>query len=119
MDQPKPASFDASRFFPLLLILFAGSGCSALIYEIVWYQLLQLAIGSTAVSLGVLLATFMGGLCIGSLALPRLQKQSETFWHPLRTYAAIEFAIAALGLIELVLVPLIGQIGRASCRERV
>ena len=48
MDQTKPASFDASRFFPVLLILFAGSGCSALIYEIVWYQLLQLAIGSTA-----------------------------------------------------------------------
>ena len=49
-----------------------GSGCSALIYEIVWYQLLQLVIGSTAVSLGVLLATFMGGLCLGSLAVPRL-----------------------------------------------
>ena len=52
-----------SRWFPLLLILFAGSGCSALIYEIVWYQLLQLVIGSSAVSLGVLLATIMGGLC--------------------------------------------------------
>ena len=59
---------DASRHLPLLLLLFAGSGCSALIYETVWYQLLQLAIGSTSVSLGFLLATFMGGLCIGSLA---------------------------------------------------
>ena len=99
----------AARFLPLVALLFAGSGASALIYEIVWYQLLQLAIGSTAVSLGVLLATFMGGLAIGSLMLPRLLKQSETFWHPLRTYAAIEFAIAALGLIELVLVPLVGR----------
>src|ERR1039458_7463568 len=41
------------RYLPLLLVLFACSGCSALIYEIVWYQLLQLVIGSTAVSLGV------------------------------------------------------------------
>ena len=56
-----------------MLLLFAASGCSALIYEIVWYQLLQLAIGSTAVSLGVLLATFMGGLCLGSIGLPRLR----------------------------------------------
>src|ERR1039458_5171835 len=48
------------RYLPLLLVLFACSGCSALIYEIVWYQLLQLVIGSSAVSLGVLLATFMG-----------------------------------------------------------
>ena len=59
---------DTSRFLPALLVLFAASGCSALIYEVVWYQLLQLAIGSTAVSLGILLATFMGGLCIGSMA---------------------------------------------------
>ena len=101
----------AEVLLPAVALLFAGSGCSALIYEIVWYQLLQLAIGSTAVSLGVLLATFMGGLCIGSLALPRLLKTSETFWHhPLRTYAGIEFAIAALGLIELVLIPIIGRV---------
>ena len=62
-----------TRFLPLLLVLFAGSGCSALIYEIVWYQMLQLALGSTAISLGVLLATFMGGLCLGSIGLPRLR----------------------------------------------
>ena len=60
MSQPtQTAPADATRYLPLLLILFAGSGCSALIYETVWYQLLQLAIGSTAVSLGFLLATFM------------------------------------------------------------
>ncbi len=55
------------RFLPLLLLLFVGSGCAALIYEIVWLQLLQLVIGSSAVSLGVLLGTFMGGMCLGSL----------------------------------------------------
>lgn len=59
------------RFLPLLLLLFVGSGCAALIYEIVWLQLIQLASGSSAVSLGVLLATFMGGMCLGSLLLPR------------------------------------------------
>ena len=67
------ARFDASRFLVVLLVLFAGSGCSALIYEIVWYQLLQLAIGSTTVSLGFLLATFMGGLCIGSIGFREAQ----------------------------------------------
>src|SRR5258705_9647856 len=100
----------AEVLLPLVALLFAGSGGSALIYEIVWYQLLQLAIGSTAVSLGVLLATFMGGLCIGSLALPQILKGTASFWrHPLRTYAAIELLIGVLGLIELVLIPLVGQ----------
>src|SRR5262245_46144526 len=51
------------RFLPVLLVLFVGSGCAALIYEVVWLQLMQLVIGSTAVSLGVLLGTFMGGMC--------------------------------------------------------
>jgi len=52
-----------------LLVLFVGSGCAALIYEVVWFQLLQLVVGSSAVSLGVLLGTYMGGMCLGSLLL--------------------------------------------------
>ena len=58
-------------YLPVLLVLSSAAG-AALIYEIVWLQLLQLVIGSTAVSLGVLLGTFMGGMCAGSLLLPRL-----------------------------------------------
>ncbi|MGA2145006.1 MAG: fused MFS/spermidine synthase [Bryobacteraceae bacterium] len=101
-----------SRFFPVLLVLFALSGCSALIYEIVWYQLLQLAIGSTAVSLGVLLATFMGGLCLGSLALPRYRRAAQM--HPLRVYAYIEFAIGACGILALVGMPLVDGVYAAA-----
>src|ERR1022692_2703416 len=88
------------RYLPLLLVLFACSGCSALIYEIVWYQLLQLVIGSTAVSLGVLLATFMGGLCLGSLLLPRLKLGGQ---HPLRVYGTLELGIGACGILVLFL----------------
>ena len=33
------------RYLPALLLLFVGSGCAALIYEVVWFQLLQLVIG--------------------------------------------------------------------------
>src|SRR6478735_7516050 len=57
---------------PMLVLLLAGSGCAALIYEIVWSQLLQLVIGSSGISLGLLLATYMGGLCLGSALLARL-----------------------------------------------
>src|SRR5689334_20259582 len=69
---------------PVLMLLFAASGCAALIYEIIWFQMLQLVIGSTAVSLAVLLGTFMGGMCLGSLALSRLVRSSV---HPLRVWA--------------------------------
>ncbi len=82
----------------MLFLLFVGSGCAALIYEVVWLQLLQLVIGSTAVSLGVLLGTFMGGMCLGSLLLPRIVSPR---WHPLRVYALLELGIGAIGLAVL------------------
>src|SRR5262245_52591724 len=88
---------DSARLLPVLALLFAGSGCAALIYEIVWYQLLEFVIGSTTVSLGVLLATFMGGLCAGSLALPRIAALRR--YHPLRVFAAIEAGIGVCGLL--------------------
>ncbi|MFC1781495.1 SAM-dependent methyltransferase [Planctomycetota bacterium] len=88
-------SSPAGRFLPLLLILFIGSGCSALIYEIVWFQLIQLVIGSSAVSLGVLLGTYMGGMCLGSILLPRLISLKR---HPLRVYALLELGIGAMAV---------------------
>jgi spermidine synthase len=105
---PPALAGEARRYLPLLLLLFAGSGCSALIYEIVWYQLLQLVIGSSAVSLGVLLATFMGGLCLGSLLLPRWKVAGKQ--HPMLIYAKIEFGIAACGILVLFLMPLVDSV---------
>ena len=95
------------RFLPVLLVLFVGSGCAALIYEVVWLQLLQLVIGSTAVSLGVLLGTFMGGMCLGSLLLPRLVSGRR---HPLRVYALLELGIGAIGLVVLFGMPSVEQV---------
>ena len=85
-------------FLPVLLLLFIGSGCAALIYEIVWLQMLQLVIGSTGVSLGVLLGTFMGGMCLGSLLLSRLVSRQR---HPLRVYAMLELGVGVIGLLVL------------------
>jgi spermidine synthase len=94
-----------NRFLPLLVLLFIGSGCAALIYEIVWFQLLSLIIGSSAVSMGVLLGTFMGGMCIGSLLLSKYISRAE---HPLRVYAWLEGAIAVFGLLVFWGMPIVG-----------
>jgi len=103
-----PADLDhaSPRVLPFLLLLFVGSGACALIYEVVWFQLLELVIGSSAISLGVLLATFMGGMCIGSLAFPRFASRSR---HPLQLYAMLELSIGVIGLIELFAIPLVGR----------
>ena len=88
-----------------MLLLFMGSGCAALIYEIVWYQSLELIVGSNAVSMGVVLGTFMGGMCAGSLLLPRYVTPDQ---HPLRVYAMLEAGIAICGLVILVVLPYAG-----------
>ena len=92
---------------PALFLLFVGSGCAALIYEIVWFQLLELVIGSSAVSIGVLLGTFMGGMCVGSLLLPRIVSPRQ---HPLRVYAALEAGIGVSGMLILLIMPSIGRL---------
>jgi spermidine synthase len=103
-----PDSMPSGRaHIPILLVLFVSSGCAALIYEIVWFQLLQLVVGSSAVSLGVLLGTYMGGMCLGSLLLPRYISART---HPLRVYAIIEGGIGICGLLVLQIVPVLDHL---------
>ncbi|MEA3246832.1 MAG: fused MFS/spermidine synthase, partial [Gemmatimonadota bacterium] len=90
-----------------MLLLFIGSGCAALIYEIVWFQVLQLVVGSSAISLAVLLGTFMGGMFAGSLLLTRYVSRAE---HPLRVYAKLESLIGVVGAVLIVVMPLVGRL---------
>src|SRR5262252_5994441 len=105
MKSPIPAPSD--RYLPLMLLLFIGSGCAALIYEIVWFQVLQLVVGVSAISLAVLLGTFMGGMFAGSLLLTRYVSPAE---HPLRVYAKLEGMIGVCGALLIVLMPLVGRL---------
>ena len=95
------------QWLPVLLVLFVGSGCAALIYEIVWFQMLELFVGSSSVSIGVLLGTFMGGMCLGSFLLPRYISPNH---HPLKVYAFLEIAIGVIGLLLIFVLPLVGHV---------
>ena len=105
----QPSSLAHSTPTPLtlfaVLCLFAASGCAALIYQVVWFEQLTLAIGSSAVSLGVLLATFLGGLGLGSLLASR---SIGGRYAPLQRYALLELAIGVLGMVTLAALPLLG-----------
>src|SRR5215475_13870685 len=97
-----------SVLLPFILLLSFSSGVAALIYEIVWFQILELVVGSSAVSLAVLLATFMGGTCLGSLLLPRIVPAR---YAPLKVYAVIELGIAILAILVLLVSPFISGVG--------
>ncbi len=98
----RDASETGGRFFPALLLLFVGSGCAALIYEVVWFELLRQVIGASSVSLAILLASFMGGMCIGSVGFSRRVPHRR---HPLLIYAFLEVGIGIIGIAMLVFLP--------------
>ena len=110
MTRATPVPTEAARstpFTPALLLLFAGSGCAALLYEVVWFHLLRLVVGCSSVSIAFLLASFMGGMCLGTLLLPRCIGQHR---HPLRVYAALELGIGVIGLVLPALLPWLGDL---------
>lgn len=91
----------------LLHALFVASGAAALIYEVVWLHLMRLVIGASALSVGIVLASFMGGMFIGSLMFSRWVPRER---DPLRVYAWLELGVAAFGLLMPLSLPLLRSI---------
>ena len=88
-----------------LLILFFASGCAALIYETVWFYLVQLVVGASSISVAVLLCAFMGGMALGSWLLPKIAPRA----HPFKVVAALEAGIGLLGAAIPIALPYIQQ----------
>lgn len=83
-----------SRFLVLLAAL-ACSGAAGLTYQVLWLRLLSLVFGVTAYAASTVLAGFMAGLAVGSLAAGRIAARAR---HPLRVFAAAEIGIALTAL---------------------
>ena len=100
---------EALRYLPFLLLLFAASGCAALIYEIVWFQMLGLVIGSSGRSRWPCCWAPSWAACAwAAWRVPRLNIGVP--WHPLRVYACIEGLIGLIGLAVLWGMPLVDQL---------
>jgi len=79
----------------LIAALFFLSGSSALVYQIVWLRLLALIVGVSVYAASAVLASFMGGLALGSWLGGRL---ADRLKHPLRAFGFVELGIAASAL---------------------
>jgi len=79
-----------SYFRIWVFLFFFVSGATGLIYEVMWTRLLTLVLGNTHYSVSTVLATFMGGLALGSFFGGRLIDRGG---KPLLIYALLEGAI--------------------------
>ncbi|MGC8833103.1 MAG: fused MFS/spermidine synthase [Armatimonadota bacterium] len=80
----------------LLLACFFFSGAAGLIYEVVWARSLVLIFGATVLAVSTVLATFMGGLALGSFVLGRYGDRHPS---PLRLYGLLEAGIGLYALL--------------------
>ena len=80
----------STRFF-LIASLFVLSGIAALMYQIVWFKHLSYFLGNTTYSQSIVLATFMGGLAIGSWWWGKKADESK---NALKLFAWLEVGIA-------------------------
>ena len=77
-------------------LLLAGSGASALAYQLVWTRELRLVFGHSTGASAAVLAIFIGGLGAGSLLIgPRADRHPR----PLALYARLEAAVALLAAL--------------------
>src|SRR6266480_7460767 len=80
----------------LVGLCFILSGATGLIYEVLWARMLGLVFGATTLAVSTVLASFMGGLALGSALAGRLATRLR---RPLRAYGLIEIAIAVYALL--------------------
>ena len=80
---------------PALVALFFLSGVSGLIYQVLWLRLLALVFGVTIYAASTVLASFMGGLALGSYAAGRLVDRAH---NPLRWYGVAEVLVGLSAL---------------------
>jgi spermidine synthase len=86
----------AGRNQTVVLILFFLSGASGLIYEVIWQGMLNLAFGNTAFATATVVASFMGGMALGSFILGRI---ADRYKKPLVVFAMLEIGIGIFALL--------------------
>jgi spermidine synthase len=84
------------RIQAVILIIFFLSGACGLIYEVVWQRMLNLVFGNTTFAASIILASFMGGLAIGSFYFGRLVDKIK---KSLILYAYLEIGIGLFAIL--------------------
>src|SRR5215468_10050357 len=99
---------EAGRLYLYLLcgVLFL-SGCSALIFESVWFYLCGLMFGNSVWASNAVLSSFMGGLALGNALASRYGTAVRRY---LAAYAVIEVVIGTTGVGLTLLLPVLTEL---------
>ena len=88
-------------------LVFFLSGCSALMFETLWFRLATLAFGSGVWASSLVLSSFMGGLALGNAWAGA---RGGALRRPLRVFAALELTIGLAGFALVLALPALAAI---------
>jgi predicted membrane-bound spermidine synthase len=94
------AAARSARLTRRMGLMFFASGAAALVYQVLFAKELALVFGSTATATFTVLATFLGGMAIGSLIGGALAARVA---RPVVAYAFVELAIGGFCVVTPVL----------------
>ena len=92
----------------LVLLSFAVAGLSALVYQVAWTRILSLLLGSSVYAFSLILAVFILGLALGTLAASRVLEKINDL---IKGYGLTQIII---GFSSLLVIPLFGSIPFAN-----
>jgi len=88
-----------SSFNRLFIIgCFFLSGFSGLVFEVAWTRKLGLILGSTTLSVSLVLSAYLGGLALGAYLIGR---RADQFRAPATIYGLLELGIGIYGALSL------------------
>ena len=90
------ANIEVQKLTRRMGLMFFASGAAALIYQVLFAKELALVFGSTATATFTVLATFLGGMAIGSLIGGLWAARTA---KPIIAYAFVELAIAGFCML--------------------
>ncbi len=90
-----------------LRVVFFISGCSALLFETLWFRWCGLSLGNSVWASTVVLGAFMAGLAFGNGLAGRY---GASLKRPVLAYAVLEVAIAVAGAGLALLMPRLGPL---------
>jgi spermidine synthase len=81
-----------------LVLLYSLAGFAALALEVAWVRIVSLSIGSTTYGFTITLVTYISGIAVGSLVLPRLRWISS---NPVRAIISLHILVSVWTLLSL------------------